>query len=87
VRAFISVGIAELKDQLLAMAALSSKRSSPPWTPSAARQGLCKYVKQNERAMTPPSAIWTRWPMNSWQGAAMAIDLRFIVASSRSTVT
>jgi len=55
--------LAELKDKLLAMAALAQQAVESALEAYLRRdKGLCKFVKQNERAIDTRSASWTRWP-------------------------
>jgi phosphate transport system protein len=74
--------LAELKDKLLAMAALSQQAVESAVDAYLQRdKGLCKYVKQNERAIDAAQRELDEMAYELLaQEQPMAIDLRFILA-------
>jgi len=81
-RIHFQLELAELKDQLLAMAALSQQAVESAVDAFLLRdKGLCKYVKQNERAIDTAQRDLDEMAYELLaKEQPMAIDLRFIVA-------
>ena len=81
-RIHFQLELAELKDQLLAMAALSQQAVESAVDAFLQRdKGLCKYVKQNERAIDTAQRDLDEMAYELLaKEQPMAIDLRFIVA-------
>ncbi len=88
-RIHFQLQLAELKDKLLAMAALAQLAVESAVDAYLQRdQGLCQYVKQNEKAI---NAAQRELDEMAYELLAkeqpMAIDLRFILAVIKITVT
>jgi phosphate transport system protein len=78
-RIHFQLELAELKDKLLAMAALSQQAVESAIDAYLQRdKGLCKYIKQNERAINTELDEMAYELLAKEQ--PMAIDLRFILA-------
>ena len=78
----LSTQLAELKDKLLAMAALAQQAVDSAVEAYLRRdKGLCKYVKQNERAIDTAQRELDEMAYELMaKEQPMAIDLRFILA-------
>ena len=81
-RIHFQIQLAELKDKLLAMAALSQTAVDSAMDAFLQRdKGLCKYVKQNERAIDTAQRELDEMAYDLLaKEQPMAIDLRFILA-------
>jgi phosphate transport system protein len=81
-RIHFQIQLAELKDKLLAMAALSQTAVDSAMDAFLQRdKGLCKYVKQNERAIDTAQRELDEMAYELLaKEQPMAIDLRFILA-------
>ncbi len=81
-RIHFQIQLAELKDKLLAMAALSLTAVDSAVDAYLQRdKGLCKYVKQNERAINTAQRELDEMAYDLLaKEQPMAIDLRFILA-------
>src|ERR1035438_5841023 len=81
-RIHFQIQLAELKDKLLAMAALSLTAVDSAVDAYLQRdKGLCKYVKQNERAIDTAQRELDEMAYDLLaKEQPMAIDLRFILA-------
>ena len=81
-RIHFQLQLAELKDKLLAMAALSQQAVESAVDAYLQRdKGLCKYVKQNERAIDTAQRELDEMAYDLLaKEQPMAIDLRFILA-------
>ena len=81
-RIHFQIQLAELKDKLLAMAALSLTAVDSAVDAYLQRdKGLCKYVKQNERAIDTAQRELDEMAYELMaKEQPMAIDLRFILA-------
>jgi phosphate transport system protein len=81
-RIHFQLQLAELKDKLLAMAALSQQAVESAVDAYLLRdKGLCKYVKQNERAINTAQYELDEMAYDLLaKEQPMAIDLRFILA-------
>src|ERR1035441_2106485 len=81
-RIHFQIQLAELKDKLLAMAALSLTAVDSAVDAYLQRdKGLCKYVKQNERAIDTAQRELDEMAYDLLaKQQPMAIDLRFILA-------
>jgi phosphate transport system protein len=81
-RIHFQIQLAELKDKLLAMAALSQQAVESAIDAYLQRdKGLCKYIKQNERAINTAQHELDEMAYELLaKEQPMAIDLRFILA-------
>jgi phosphate transport system protein len=81
-RIHFQIQLAELKDKLLAMAALSQQAVESAVDAYLRRdKGLCRYVKQNERAINTAQYELDEMAYDLLaKEQPMAIDLRFILA-------
>jgi phosphate transport system protein len=86
-RIHFQIQLAELKDKLLAMAALSLTAVDSAVDAYLLRdKGLCKYVKQNERAIDSAQRELDEMAYDLLaKEQPMAIDLRFILAVIKIT--